>query len=195
MKKLFLLIAITVAIGCLATSGFAVTNASQNVSVSVGETLALELDPLAPCGAGQIDWTNIEPTSNLVYATAHDPTKSDVGVRCKSNRALGWQLSMRFVATSPELAGKMKFYMKKPLLPDGTTFGNGTLIAGQPPAAGADWPVMPSADTVVYASGTNDVINTPNGSYAGISYALNPAGLAVGPSYTGAITYTISPKP
>ena len=197
MRKIFSILTVAIYMICLVTGAFAATSATQSVSIGVKETLALELASDAALGTGAISWSNVEPTSTLIYPDGgHVSGKSDVGVRCKSNRAGGWQLKLEFNAGQPEVANKIKYYMALPTFGGTATVpgtpGNGTL-ANTPPAAGFDWPVIPNG--VVYTSGGNDSINTPNGSYAGISYALDPTGLQTGTPYSGAIVYTITAKP
>ncbi|MDP2912901.1 MAG: hypothetical protein Q8N91_02720 [Candidatus Omnitrophota bacterium] len=95
---------------------------------------------------------------------------------------------MKFNSTNG-LDGKLKYYMAQPTYNGVTT--NGTL-GNSVPGSGSDWPVVPTSDLTTYTSGASDRTNAPNGTFVGVSYGLNPQGLATGTTYGGTITYTIA---
>jgi len=155
-------------------------------------SVALEGGTYSTFGAGTISWSNAVGSSNLIYATGHSSSKSDIIVICQYNgTGTGWALKMNFTS-SDALAGKMKFYMGQPTYNSVST--NGTL--GFPtPGGGQDWPFIPGSAATIYTSGSNDKINTTNGTWCGISFAITPVGLAAGVQYSGVITYTIVELP
>jgi len=192
MKKLFVSISVLMAMALVVSgAAFAATTATQTANVSVASLLSIEFAPAgqSTVGSGNLNWTSITPTSNVINIDGHSTTKSDTAVICKYNGTGNWALKMKFVNTgTATLEGKLKYYMGMPYY-NGVA-ANGTL--GNPtPGLGQDWPVVPNTDLTVYTAGTLDKTNVPNGTFVGIDYAINPEGLNTTGSYSGTITYTV----
>ena len=191
MKKITLILAMALAIGCLATNAFAaVTTLTQSATVTIASVLSIEFASLTDStfGSGTIPWTSVTPDSSVVYPTGHVTTKPDVGLICKYNGAGSWYTKMNFTTTT--LTDKISRWISQPVNRNTTpgTPTNGTVVTPD------DWVVIPAAATTVYTSG-NDSLNTPLGTYIGVNLSLNPVGLSTGTTYTGTITYTITTTP
>jgi len=196
MKKIIVL---TIMAMLVASAAYALTTVSQGASATIGTAMSIEFASTTDTtfGGGNIVWAAVDPSAGSHIApdsadrTGLPTAKMDTAVICKYNNTQKWQLKMYI--NGGTLAGKVRFYEAKPVR--GATAGNGTMYAGQPVPAGSNWPFIPTSDTAIYTSGTNDTINTPFGSFCGISYALDPTGLSSGTTATGTINYTIVQVP
>ena len=189
MKKLAGILIMEMVIVLATTSAFAVTNLTQSASVTIASVLSIEFATTTDStfGSGTIPWTSITPDSTVVTPTGHVTSKPDIGLICKYNGAGNWYAKVNLATTT--LTGKLSRYISQPTNRNTSTATNGTVT-------GLDaWTVIPALATTVYASGTNDSLNTPLGTFIGVNFALDPTGLATGSTYTGTITYTITTTP
>jgi len=195
MKKIFVLTLVAL---LSATAAYAATTVTQSATASVAGTMSVEFADTTDTtfGGGAINWNSVDPAlGNLIPPTGAargTGAKMDTAVICKYNgSSTAWYFKMSITGT---LAGKIKYYMPQPVNRNTSLPTNGVVAGGTPPA-GSDWPVIPSAATTGYTSGTNDTVNTPFGSFVALNYALNPTGMVSGSSYSGTITYTITTTP
>lgn len=194
MKKIFGSLIMVIAMAMMAGNVFAANTQTQIISVGVASVLSVEFAEAGATnkvalGVGTITWTGADASLSQVYPVGgHVDGYSDIGLICKYNGAGNWALKMKFV--SGNMAGKLRYYMGQPYYNGETTDGT---LGNAAPAEGTPWPIIPSTDINAYISGSEDRINVPNGTFVGISYALDPSGLTPGTSYGGTVTYTIAP--
>ena len=192
MKRVIATLAILIAMGMVATSAFAATQLTQGATVSVGSVLSVEFAAAGATnkvalGEGTLNWPSADATQSQVYPEGgHVPDYSDVGLVCKYNGTGNWALKISFA--SGNMAGKLRYYMGQPYYNLETTDGT---LGNAAPAAGSPWPPIPATPFTAYTSGSEDRTNVPNGTFIGISFALDPSGLEPGTPYGGTITYTI----
>jgi len=132
-----------------------------------------------------VPFTSVNPTEalNLADGRSTGDGKSDVGLNCTSNSGLTWYLKVNVNAVS-DLAGNLKAYIGQPTNRNWGSAADGSLTYG-------DWFVIATSAETVYTAGTADKTNTPEGTLATLSYALDGSGLADG-SYTATVTYTLT---
>jgi len=187
MKKLIGIIIMAMVIG-VAVNAYAATNISQSASASVAAVLSVEFSTYGTFNNGSIPWTTVDPSSDYIRPTGSATTRSDVALVCRYNgSAANWYLKMRL--TTSNLTGKIYRQIPQPNLRDPA----GTPTTGTVAGNTTDYWVVPATDTTVYTSGSNDRINTPNGTFVGVNYALRPEGLQNGGAgYSGTLYYTIT---
>ena len=194
MRKVLLSIA-TIGMLALATSAYAASpddSVGTSISGTVGTVFSIAFDNDSDnvtftTPAAGLTISNIDPTESLNYLDGHSASKSDIAVICKSNEDIAWYLK---TTVSGSLAGKMLYYMPQPTVDQVDT--NGALL-NPTPGLGDPLPVIPD-DEAIYSSG-NDNINTPNGTYCGMSLGVNGGGLESGTSQSGDITFTMTQTP
>lgn len=193
MKRVWLiLLAVIMAHAVMPAFCIAEASLSTDVSVSISDTFQLEF--FTPDGAHvmfstSVPFSNIDPTETFALAdgrTVND-NKSDVGVYCKSSQSSTWYLKIGMTGAIP--TGNLKYYLSQPTMYvkaiDQSIETNGAI--NPDPAA---WSDIPNGSTkTIYASGTNDTVNTPFGTLATLNFQLIPGGLASG-SYAASVTYT-----
>ncbi|MBN1354368.1 MAG: hypothetical protein JW994_06845 [Candidatus Omnitrophica bacterium] len=128
----------------------------------------------------------VDPASDLNYLDNHSTLKPDIGIIVKSNENIQWFLKTATAGGS--LAGKLLYYLPQPTV-DGTVT-NGTLT-NPVPGEGNPWPKIPNG--TIYTSGL-DKINTPNGTYFGMSIGVTGSGLAPGSAACNLI-FTLTQTP
>ena len=169
---------------------------TSTITAKVKPALSMEFAGVQDTNTA-ISWDNVDSSgeNNVIPPTNRPKDEdggdlADVGVIVKYNGTrVSWYL-MISLSGDIDLTDKVKFYMKQPINRNTTLATDGALGFPTPPA-NSDWPKIPAAPAVVYTSGPGDTINTPFGTFVGISYGLNPVGLEAGTSYTGTVTYTL----
>jgi len=191
MKKLLIAMIAGICIAGLAVNAYSDTSVNTAISGDVGGALSIEFDDDSgnvtfTDPASGLPITDIDPTSDLNYLDGHSTSKSDLAVICKSNSATGWHLTSTVSGT---LTGKVIYYMGQPTYWNGTTsVPTDGRLGNRPPTSGQPWPVLPS--NTIYTSGSNDGINTPEGTYCGMDLGVNGGGLTGG-GKSADITFTI----
>ena len=195
MKKLILTTICILAIATVAYAG-APVSLTSNVNANVAGVFSMEWEDNVPtvevtyANGGPLPFTNIDPTLSQVNTDGYVNTKSDIALICKSNEATTW--GIKTSVSAGLLTGKLLYYMGQPTMWNGTaSVPTNGLLANTVPAPGDPWPVIPE-NSVIYTSGGNDTINTPFGSYCGMSIAINPSGLVSGSAPVATITYTMT---
>ncbi len=136
---------------------------------------------------GPINFSNVSPASDLNYADGHTTQHPDIALICKNNETPQWGIK---TSVSGDLAGNLLYYLPKPTVDGVATTGT---VVGGTPGSGDPWPVI-SNNATIYKSG-DDNVNTPFGSYCGMSIGVNGGGLspkAQGVSISGTITFTMT---
>ncbi len=190
MKRSIILIALFLLAGS-AHADIATQTATMQAEVLDIFSLEFYTDPNVLYSTN-IPFTGIDPTKSLCYADARAPYdgKSDTGVLCRSNLNVVWYLKMSTSTSTPSFPlANFKYYMGQPWNRTTGAPADGTL--SKPPA----WYSTPTAATVVYTAGNIDKTNTPYGTLATLSFAIDPTGLYSGVSYIINITYTITTAP
>lgn len=191
MKKILLTGIVAICFLALATAVYAAgdpTPIATTVTANVDTVFSIAFDNTAANvsypGATNLTAT-VDSASNLNYLALHSGTKPDIGVICTSNENTTWYLKAEATGT---LAGKLLFYLPQPTVGGALTTGT---LATATPGAGQQWPVIPTTKSTLYTSG-NDKVNTPNGTYCGMSIGINGGGLAPGTGVTGTVTFTLT---
>jgi hypothetical protein len=186
---LFIVISLTL-LGAVTEA--AENNQVTNISISIQRIFSLEFyTDENVLYSGTVPFSNVDPTKPLVYPNGREENdgKSDVGAVCRSNSGSTWYLKLHLLAAHGLAPENLKYYIDQPYNRNTSARTDGALA--QPP----NWyPFRPTAFTV-YTAGDSDKSNLPFGTLLTFSYALNPAGLEAGKSYSAAITYTMTTTP
>ncbi len=196
MKKILLSSAVVICLLLLGVAVYAATDkkATCEITASVDTIFSVEWETNSayvtyPDG-GPVSFTNDDPASNLNYPDNHSDLKADIALICKSNENVAWGLKTSTTGTLPSTS--LLYYMAQPTVYSDTS-GKGELTSGTlanpKPGLGQPWPVIPQAD-VIYTSG-DDTVNTPYGTYCGLSLGISGAGLTKG-TYGSVITFTMT---
>lgn len=169
------------------------TTAKTDFNITVENVFSIEFYTEAGkvLYSGSVPFTSVDPSKSLVYpdGRAENDGKSDVGVICRSNDGNTWYLKVTGASGGGLSSGNVKYYMAQPYNRNTNAQTDGSL------AQATNWYSIPTTATTVYTSGAGDKSNLPFGTLATFSYALVPAGLDTGASYTLQVTYTLTTAP
>ena len=196
MRRISLTSAVAICLLLLGVTVYAAQDQPLTCSItaSVDTIFSIEWDTdsknVTYPNGGPLTFSDIDPASNLNYANNHSDQKSDIALICKSNENVAWGLKTSTTGTLPST--NLLYYMPQPTVYSETSqrgeLTSGTL-ANPTPGLNQPWPVIPQAD-VVYTSG-DDTVNTPYGTYCGLSLGISGAGLTKG-NYGSIITFTMT---
>jgi hypothetical protein len=180
----------------LGVAAFAATDKIKTctVNATVDNIFSIEWETdsanVAYPNGGPVGFSTVDPASTLNYADNHSTLKADIALICKSNENVAWGLKTSTAGSLP--GASLLYYMAQPTVYSESS-GKGELTSGtlanSTPGLNQPWPVIPQG-SVIYTAG-DDTVNTPYGTYCGLSLGIHGGGLSKG-NYSSTITFTMT---